>query len=154
MKVTNALVTGDELNTFLVVQSGSVALTGNRCRTKGDIQSHYYVNIWASPWPYLATNRLPVYQWILPSSQYIASQGYTGYTIGECFDYPGSYEEYREFYVDFTTTMPGPGQVNMSFSDGSGQSIPFSTGATGVTYGITCGCPSCYDLVTAEILFY
>jgi hypothetical protein len=156
MKVTNSLVTGDELNTFMVVRSGSVALTGNQCRTVQDIQDHYYTNIWASPWPYLATNRLPVYQWIQPSSEYIASQGYTGYVTGPCFGAEGYYEEYREFYVNFTTPMPGPGQVNMLFTNGSGQSVLFYEGSEGVTYGTTCGCPptDCFDLASAEILFY
>lgn len=155
MKVTNALVTGDELNTFMVVRSGSVALTGNQCRTVNDIQNTYYTNIWASPWPGLALNRLPVYQWINPSSQYIAAQGYDGYITGECLNDPGYFEEFREFYVDFTTTMPGPGQVVMQFDNGTGQNISFSTGATSVTYAITCGCPGqpCYNLSSAQILF-
>ena len=153
MKVNNALVTGDELNTF-VVNRPNLGLSGNKCETVGEIQDNYYINIWASPWPYLASNRLPIYQWILPSSEYIASQGYTGYTIGECYFDPNYYEEYRDFYVNFTTSMPGPGQVNMVFDDSTGQSIPFSTGATSVDYGITCGCPSCPNLVSAEILFY
>ena len=156
MKVTNALVTGDELNTFMTVRSGSTALTGNQCRTVNDIQTHYYTNVWLNPWPYLALNRLPIYQWIQPSSAYIAAEYYNDYVTGECYFYPGQYETIRTYYVDFTQAMPGAGQVNALYDDTpqSGQTIPFSAGATGVSWTVTCGCDTnCNGLASAEILF-
>jgi hypothetical protein len=155
MKVTNALVTGDELNTFVVARPG-MGLSGNKCETVGEIQDNYYINIWLSPWPTLASNRLPLYQWIQQSDAYIANEYYDDYVTGECYFYPNQYETNRTYYIDFTGPMPGAGQVNVLYNDSpqSGQTIYFSAGSTGVSWTTLCGCQNdCLTITSAEILF-
>lgn len=156
MKVTNSLVTGNDLNTYMQARPG-LGLTGNQCRTKADIQTNYYTNIWLDPWQYLADNRLPVYQWVQPSNAYIAAEYYDDYVTGECYFYPNQYETNRTYYIDFTGPIPGDGQVNVLYDDTyhSGQTILFYAGQTGVSWNLTCGCDNaCVGLYSTEILFY
>jgi hypothetical protein len=84
---------------------------------------------------------------------YIESIDTNDVFAGECFCCPNEYETVRTYTVTFTAAATGNGNVNVTYLEGANQStIPFSTGATYVSWFSNCGCLNiCYTIASAYI---
>jgi hypothetical protein len=83
---------------------------------------------------------------------YVQSYSSNDSGYNDCGD--GNYETSRTFTVTFTAPATRSGQCNMSFDNGSGQTVNFSAGDTYVEYTISCGCAwdPCFGINGATIV--
>ena len=77
---------------------------------------------------------------IAPGPPVVISTDFSDIINGECYLEPGNYETSRTFDVVFAAPATCDGQVDITFSDATGQTVLFYIGSTGVSYTMTCGC--------------